>query len=76
MSLPAVHVTVGYMPNQIGCTAFIPGINCVCLHCSSFIDKCGGHLIHLRLNSCRYVDDWCMIKVAEKCKDLKGRYDD
>lgn len=37
----------------------------------TFIDECGGHLVHLRLNSCRYVDNCCVIKVAEKCKYLK-----
>lgn len=36
-----------------------------------FIEECGGHLTHLRLNSCKFADNYCAMKVAEKCKNLK-----
>ncbi|PNF13730.1 F-box/LRR-repeat protein 4 [Cryptotermes secundus] len=36
-----------------------------------FIEECGGHLTHLRLNCCKFADNYCAMKVAEKCKNLK-----
>ncbi|XP_069676083.1 F-box/LRR-repeat protein 4 [Periplaneta americana] len=36
-----------------------------------FIEECGSQLTHLRLNSCKFVDNPCIVKVAMKCKNLK-----
>ncbi|PSN29548.1 F-box/LRR-repeat protein 4, partial [Blattella germanica] len=37
----------------------------------NFIEECGSQLTHLRLNSCKFVDNSCILKVAENCNNLK-----
>ncbi|CAB0010638.1 unnamed protein product [Nesidiocoris tenuis] len=38
---------------------------------SSFIEKCGKHLTHLRLDCCKFVDDECIHQIAISCRNLK-----
>ncbi|KDR23668.1 F-box/LRR-repeat protein 4-like isoform X2 [Zootermopsis nevadensis] len=36
-----------------------------------FIEECGSQLTHLRLNSCKFADNRCAMKVSDKCKNLQ-----
>jgi len=39
-----------------------------------FLNNCGSHLTHLRLNKCSSVDDDVLLKNSKICKNLKSMY--
>ncbi|XP_046389546.1 F-box/LRR-repeat protein 4 isoform X2 [Ischnura elegans] len=40
-----------------------------------FIENCGGSLTSLRLNCCKFINNACLKKISEVCKNLRGSCD-
>lgn len=55
-------------PPPVECTKLIT----LCLH--SFLEKCGGKLVCLRLSCCQYVDNEVIKSLCQCCPNLEGLY--
>lgn len=40
----------------------------------SFINHCGKRLTHLRLSNCQEMNNFALLNISQKCKNLKGMY--